>query len=488
MEKGTFLSNVFALAGSNVVAQSISVLASLVLARLYSPTEMGVYSSYISLASIFSIFACLQYDQAIVLPEDIDSSRHLFRLCTRMAIGTAMLSGCIAYLSRFQIGRLLHSEELSNWVILLPLSVIITGMSSALLYWNMRRETMGIVAKTNLVAVTVTTLSQIAMGVDVTHMFGGMIFGQIIGTSVAAVILYTKSRVTLRESNGNCIRGTYKQLLSKYRKFPRYTVPQKLFDTGGSVLPNLLLGALYDQTVTGYYALSYRILALPISVISGAISQAFLPKVVTARREGKLQEVSFKMYQILLELGLVPFLLVALVAPQLIGIAFGEKWVDAGTYVRVLTPSLLVIFVFSPLSSIFLAMEKQKESMLFHMATTAARAIMLVAAGMIASPAVTVLTSSIVIAIIDYIGILYLLKLSGSSIANMGKESIRAIMRSIPYFVPTIVVMLAKDTTYICVIVAILSGIAFLALNGKRFLHELERIDTHTITDGANYD
>ena len=45
---------------------------------------------------------------------------------------------------------------------------------------------------------------------------------------------------------------------------------------------------------------------------------------------------------------------------------FGAEWITSGEYVQILTPWLFLVFITSPISKLFLVLEKQKESLYFN--------------------------------------------------------------------------------------------------------------------------
>lgn len=64
---------------------------------------------------------------------------------------------------------------------------------------------------------------------------------------------------------------------------------------------------------------------------------------------------------------IMPVVLVLMIdAPRLFAVVFGENWEEAGELARWMAPWLAVVFIASPLSTMFTILEKQKQGMYFQ--------------------------------------------------------------------------------------------------------------------------
>ena len=62
------------------MAQGAAFLMTMVLARIYTPRDMGLLATYIAVASILVAVAALRYDMAIMLPKREDQALSVARL------------------------------------------------------------------------------------------------------------------------------------------------------------------------------------------------------------------------------------------------------------------------------------------------------------------------------------------------------------------------------------------------------------------------
>lgn len=462
----SFAVNTLTLAGSNTISQIISVVASIVLARLYAPAEMGIYSTYFSIIAVLTVIATLQYENAIVLTTEEKEASDVVALCIAILFGLAIIGALIIFPLKDTIAKLLKSENIGEWLLLIPVSFAINGLTNIYVSCNVRKSSMGTVAATALVASFCAVGFQILFGLDTFHLFGGMILGHIAGHGIAVLILVllTKRHKILKEKAD--VPGI-KAMAKRYKRFPLFLVPSTFLDSLGASAPNLLLAVFFGSAVAGYYALSYRLLSMPVSVIGGAIGKAFLPKAVEAQNNGSLSQASENVFITLLRLGTTPICLLALVAPELVAFVFGREWMVSGQYVRWLCPWILFMFLYSPLSNLFVVAEKQKQFMFFNAAVLAVRIVSLAIGGIFSSDMLAVLLCGITGAIISLAGCIYVLKLVDVSGNRLLIIIVKQLFRTLPYLLPTIILLALNAKGMLCVCISILSGCAFLIIESK---------------------
>jgi O-antigen/teichoic acid export membrane protein len=120
--------------------------------------------------------------------------------------------------------------------------------------------------------------------------------------------------------------------------------------------------------------LANRIVSIPMSLVGNAISQVFFTNAAQAHRDGKLGSLVAQSHATLAHIGFPPALLLVLLGPDIFGLAFGEKWLQAGEFARWMAPWLYLSFVSSPLSTIFAVTEKLRQMLTYQIVLLLARA------------------------------------------------------------------------------------------------------------------
>jgi len=474
--EGSFFGNMLAMMGAGVLSQAVSLAASLVTAKLYSPAEMGIYSNYTSILSVITVAVCLHYDRAVILPDSDREARQVLALCAAACVSVSVLCALVFLPFHGEIAARMNAPELGPWLRLMPVSVLLAGVLVILQYWNARRKTLSNVALSNSVQTAAAAGSQILLGLEPVHLYGGMICGNFIGRLISAALLL---RNTLRQEkealfSGVTRRGVW-ETAARYRKFPA-SIPGGLADQLSAALPSLCLTYFFGSGEAGYYGLGHRLLALPLSVIGNSISQAFYPEARAARGSGTLQPLCLRTMNLLLRIGCTPFLLLSLVAPALISFVFGAKWYTAGEYIKWLSMWLLLGFVYSPLSSVFSITEQPQKYALLNIVNLAVRAAALLGGGITGDPALAIAFCGVSGAIISVFNCAYAMRQVGVGLGAVLACFARQLLHASAYTVPTVISLLFIGQNMISAAVAILSGCVFLLLETKPILRSLQTI------------
>lgn len=470
----SFAKNAMLLVGSNTLAQIISVLSSIVLGRLYSPAEMGLYSNYVAITSIITVISCLQYERAIVLGENEEEANRIISICFRILALFVLTIILVVFLFRKIIASLLNSLELEKWIILLPISIVALSTMNITLYNNMRRNTMRIVVVTNLIAIIVATGFQIFFGISLFHIFGGMILGRVIGNVSAGCYSIFRSIPNKKNLLG-LKRRRLKCTAIKFREFPQYSVPSTLFNTLGASAPNLVLSGFFGQSVTGYYGMSYRLLSLPISVVSGSISQAYLPQAVESNKKNNLSNSVLNILSILAKVDMVPLILIAIAAPDLIAVVFGEIWRPAGVYARWLCVWLFFSMLYSPLSNLFIVLEKQKEAMYYNIIALLTKVITICIGGIIGDPLLSIVLFCVGGMCVAIYGCCIIFRLSNVNINDAVSILFKQLVSTIPYIILPLFAAIINYNCWVTIGISVLFGAVFVFKNGKELIVILKK-------------
>ncbi|MCK5776764.1 MAG: hypothetical protein KAH25_11330, partial [Bacteroidales bacterium] len=92
LQKSEFTKQAATLLTGSALAQSLPFLAEPFIARLYTASELGIITLFISVATMFSIVAAGRYEYAIMLPKSKRSSINLLFLSLFVTILVSSLS------------------------------------------------------------------------------------------------------------------------------------------------------------------------------------------------------------------------------------------------------------------------------------------------------------------------------------------------------------------------------------------------------------
>ena len=422
----SFSGNVLKLVSGTTFAQAISILTAPILTRLYAPEAFGIVALFTSIAGILGVIVCLRYEMAIMLPERDEEAANLLGVCLGFTLLISLLLIPIVWCGRAPLVKWLNAPSLESYLWLVPLVVFISGVFLALNYWNSRTKHFGrlsIATVTSSLTYTPLTLGLgLAGRATAGSMIGAGIAGQAVATSVLGGQIWRDDRSVFLKS----IRWRLMWMgMKRHKKFPLINTWSALMNTMSASLPTLMLAAFFSSTVVGFYALGYKLLSLPMSLIAGAIGQVFFQRAAKAKNEGTLPLVVERMLLRHVSLGLFPLLLVMVIGKDIFSVIFGNQWADAGVYAQILAPLIMFQYIGSPLSTLFSVLEIQGAGLLFNSILLVTRIASLVIGGFLNSILLALMLFAITGAIMYFGFCLFLLKKSGVSMSMLVSRALQ---------------------------------------------------------------
>lgn len=341
--------HVATLVSGTVIGQLAVVAASPILTRLYSPDEFGVLAVYVAMLGIVGVIAGLRYELAIPLPRSIGSAANLLALSLLCVVVTTVLLSSVVSIFYREIPGWLNTPTIAPYLWLLPVGVFLAGIYQSFNYWAIRRKNFRRIALTSVQQGIGGAGAQILLGI--TNLGpSGLIAGQIIGQSAGLLALITGAYIHDRGQLRRIKRQRIILMAKRYSRFPKFTTWQAMANTSSAMLPLVLFASLLSPAVAGLYMLAYRTLSLPLSLIGRSIGQVFHSRAAEAHHNGTLDQLTIKVFQRLLRIGLGPLICAGVLAPDLFAFVFGEEWRHAGIYAQWMVPWLIAQFVVSPIS------------------------------------------------------------------------------------------------------------------------------------------
>lgn len=357
-----FARGVSILVAGTVGAQAIMMLAAPILTRLYTPQDFGLLAVYVALLSLVAVIASLRYELAIPLPADDNDAAALLVLCLLAVFAVAAISAVPILLYRNQIAHLLNTPRLADYLYLVPLGTLFSGIYSVLNCWAIRMKAFTSLASTKI------SQSVVAVGIQLMGASLGpiaLLLGQITGNVAGSISLIVS--VLQQQWKLVTIVTLYDVSLAahRYKRFPLFSTWSALFNTTGSQLPPILFAALFSPAAAGIYTLA-NFVFVPIQLLGQAISNVFFSNAAQAQREGNLRPLVAGIHSRLSHIAMPPILVLLIAGPELFRLLFGPEWREAGVFVQWMAPWLYLVFITSPLSSLLDVFDRQATVMAFQ--------------------------------------------------------------------------------------------------------------------------
>lgn len=352
---GKSLRSVLTLLSGTMLAQVVTVVATIPLARLYSPTDFGFFAIAQSIVTVGAALAGLRYDVAIVLPEKDADARVLHKLASRTILGASTLLAVALLLLHRWIGTHYENSAFGLWLTTVAIIVYAMAQIANIQYWLIRTKNFKLIARNRVTASLLMVAFQLVLA-PLIGGFEGLLLGMLIGQSLTLVILklFTKELQEPIPADAPKLGAVAK----RYKKMPLLNAPNVAFDSIRNAGINVLIGSIALGGL-GQYSLANRAAHAPVYLINGAIAQAFLRQMATTKPGGLVPLVR----RLLARIGLVSlpiFIVFYLISPWLFPFLFGGEWAEAGLFAQALVPWLFLNTFTSPLSNVFVTTEKQE--------------------------------------------------------------------------------------------------------------------------------
>ncbi len=358
--KSEFSRNVLTLMTGTTIAQAIPIAISPILTRIYTPEDFGLFALYMGIVSIISVVSTGRYELAIMLPKKDENAFNIVILSVLISVFVSFLFLFIVIIFNSEITNLLKNTEISNWLYLVPISILCTGIYQSSNYWVNRKKQYKKLSF-NKVLQSGTTASTNLIIRFVTLGPAGLILGNIFGILLSTFFL-SKSIYMEDNSLFKKIKKIKIYLLAKkYIDFLKYDTIAILVNVSAQQLPNIFFNLFFSVSIAGNYYLTQRILQVPIIFISRAILDVFKEEASSEyNKYGNCKKIYLITLKKLILIGIVPTIILYNYSVDFFVLIFGESWKIAGEYTKIMTPMLYMRFISYPLSFMFYIGKKQK--------------------------------------------------------------------------------------------------------------------------------
>lgn len=353
--RGGFWASVATVLSGTAVAQAIPLLGLLVLSRIYSPTEFGIFAAWFGMVSLGAVVATGRLEVALPLEEDGDA-RRVAVVATLAAVALLSTVAAVAVLVLTLSGASFVAQPIL-WALGVP-ALALAAVAQTMQTWagaDGRYRDLSVIRILQSSAITIGQILGGLLAPTALVLVTAQIFGLLAGILVAL-----RRRPLSFAAPAKPWREVILDFWSRQRRFPLLSLPADSVNTAAGQLPLLIMASRFGSDVAGQLALTMRILGGPISLLGTSVLDVFRRNAGQRWRErGECREDFVRTLRVL-ALGAVA--LVAVVGPfgeALFAFFFGETWRAAGTIALWLLPMFALRFVASPLSYMFYVAGKQ---------------------------------------------------------------------------------------------------------------------------------
>jgi O-antigen/teichoic acid export membrane protein len=350
------LKGIFLIGSGSLLAQMVGILSTPIITRLFSPQDFGLFAVYLSITSVITIVASLRYELAIPIPRDEAAASNLFGLSLLLVATTSSILAVLMLLFGNSLLSSIGANRLGPYLWLIVPAFFVMGIYQVFLYWTIRRRNYGIITYTKVYQSFGGVISKIILGILSAGPWGlliGDFISQICGIGKIISRTWQEDKTILSNISIKGMRAA----AMEYRKFPLFSSSSAVINALAFQVPVLLISSLYGLNEAGFYSLSNGILFLPSLVIGSSIAQVYLGEITVVMRsdEDHRKRLASLYLSTTLRLAAIAIPLIgimALVAPALFPVIFGQKWLDSGVYCLPIAFVAMSNFIISPTTTL----------------------------------------------------------------------------------------------------------------------------------------
>ena len=158
-----------------------------------------------------------------------------------------------------------------------------------------------------------------------------------------------------------------KEVLVKYKNQALYTTPAVFMGSFSYNALNIFMAQFYGNSILGLYSMSYRILGMPVNLVSNNLAKVFYEEAAREyESKGSFLNSYKKTLLLTIPLALGMFIVLVFFAPQIFSFVFGKNWKVAGIMAQILAPMFSAKIVTNTLNPAVAIVQKQGYNMLFQ--------------------------------------------------------------------------------------------------------------------------
>ncbi len=353
-----FQKNIATLFSGTLIAQSINIIGALFLAKIYAPKLYGTYSVFLSFVSILTIINSLKLEYIVITDKSNKKSKNTINI-----ILTIVVLISIIHLILFSLFRAFFLEHGIIYIVLLLSSTTSLFLSNAKLlesYATRKSWFKNIANARVLMAICVVVFQFIFFYFSE----NGLIYGY---ASAVLILFLFYILITKRIIKTPDIK-LFKDTLKNHQNILRFAFPSSLVNAIANYILPILIFSYFSAVTSGVYALSLKIVTVPLFIISSSISQVYFQKASDFfnHSKHKLYDLTKKVALTNIMIMLLALLLINTLGVYLLDLFFDKDWTNLSSYILILSFFVFGQAAFSPISSLIVIINKMHIGLIFN--------------------------------------------------------------------------------------------------------------------------
>lgn len=334
-----------------IVDRLFKLVRLVILARILSPNDFGVFGVALLVLSILESFTNTGYSQALI------HSRKETRLYLNTAWTMGLIRSLVIAVAIFFLAKpaslLFSAPNAENIIRVMGIAVLIQGFNNiAILYLHKELEFKKVFKYQFLGTLIdfIVTVVAVFLLRNVWALVLGLLAGNLTKCIMSYIIEPYRPRIQI-------IASQTKELFSYGKWITVSGILIFLIIQGDDILVGIMLGA----AMLGFYQMAYRISNIPATEITNVISRVGFPLYAKLQSEPeRLRSAYSKVLQLVSFITFPISAVILVMAPEFVHIFLGDKWIAIVPVIQVLVLAGLARSMFTTMIPLFAAIGKPK--------------------------------------------------------------------------------------------------------------------------------
>jgi O-antigen/teichoic acid export membrane protein len=329
----------------------LNTAGAMVLARLLTPSEVGVYAVGAVLVGLAQVLRDFGVGPYVIQEKELTDEK------LRAALGTSLivawLLAALVLVAGGPAARFYHEPRLQTVLQLLSINFLMIPFSAVALPYLRRQMRFSAIFAINASQCSAQLLCSVVMAA-LGFGYLSLVWGAVAGTTaalLASVCCRPRGLPWLP-----AVRGI-RRILS----FGSISTAGTLIDEAGVAAPDLIIGKMLGVADVGIFGKAMGVVNVFNQLVTGAISPVIFPLFSAQARDGQdLRLAYLRTASYMSALAWPFFSFVALMAPAIVRVLYGDQWDAAVPLIRIICIASALYSVFSMARYLFVAMGEVK--------------------------------------------------------------------------------------------------------------------------------
>ncbi len=331
--------------------RSLSFLRTIIIARILSPYQFGVYGIAIFILALIEVLTETGINVFLVQKKDI-IDKYVDTAWVVSILRGGLISAAI-FVSSFLVAGFFKNQQVLPLLFLVSLVPLIRGFinpSIAAFQKDLKFHKEFYYRSSIFFVESLVAVALIILIRDPIALIYGLIAGALF--EVAISFLFVKPVPSIKFD---------KSIFYEIVTHGKWVTGAGIFGYLFQNADNMVVGKILGVASLGIYDMAYTIAILPLTEFSEIVARVTFPVYVKISDDKQRLKRAYIKTSIITALLISPLLLIFLLFPtQLISIVLGPKWVSVGSILRILAIFAFINMLGSPTGAIFYSVGKQK--------------------------------------------------------------------------------------------------------------------------------